>query len=68
MGASPLIGKFRRRFNPPPFGNFRKHLTLFRLEISKKKDRRNKKYELARLIDQFAANAAGVRFSLPLSC
>jgi hypothetical protein len=35
MGASPLAGKFPMAFNPPPFGNFQKHLTHLS-EISEK--------------------------------
>ncbi len=33
---SPWPVNFRRRFNPPPFGNFRKHLTHHPSEISEK--------------------------------
>jgi hypothetical protein len=36
MGASLLAGKFPKAVYPPPFGNFRKHLTHLPSEISEK--------------------------------
>jgi hypothetical protein len=41
MGASPLAGKLPKP-NPPPFGNFQKHLTLLPSKISEKSGEKTK--------------------------